>query len=44
MSPEARIKQLESQVSELLEWKKKKERQQISFPIDTASKRIISSI
>jgi hypothetical protein len=33
-----RISDLEKVVQELLEWKRKKEQQQISFPLDKASK------
>ncbi len=39
MTPDSqkRIATLEKQVAELMAWKKKKERQQITFPLDVAS-------
>ena len=42
MTNEERIKQLESQVEELLEWKKKREEQQIDSPLDDVSKNILA--
>jgi len=41
MNNEERIQQLERQVQELLSWKTSKERQQITFPLDDASKQIL---
>ena len=38
------IEELQAKVKELEAWKANKERQQISFPLDQASKRIISNI
>lgn len=38
MTPEQRITQLEVLVAELSQWKLNKERQQLSFPVDEASK------
>lgn len=38
------VLELQAKVKELEQWKEKKERQQISFPLDQASKTIISNI
>lgn len=38
------IQALQKEIEELKAWKEKKEKQQISFPLDQASKTIISSI
>ena len=37
-----RVKVLENQVKELLDWKKQRETQQISFPLDQTSAEIIN--
>lgn len=41
MSPEERIKKLEKQVAELLEWKRQRMSQQITFPLDKTSQDVI---
>ena len=38
---ESRIKQLENRIQELENWKAKRERQQLSFPLDTLSNDIV---
>lgn len=43
MNNEERIKQLERQVQELLSWKTLKERQQLSYPLDEASKNVLTN-
>lgn len=40
---EERIKQLENQIAELIEWKRQREIQQISAPLDEASKNNLQS-
>jgi len=42
MTNEERIKKLEDQVRELLAWKTERTRQQIVFPLDEASKQVIT--
>lgn len=44
MDTEKKIKELEAKVKVLEEWMRKKKQQQISYPLDTASKTIISNI
>lgn len=38
------IEELKARIEELEKWKEKKEKQQISFPLDQTSKTIISNI
>lgn len=38
------VKELSEKVDDLIKWKESKERQQISLPLDEASKRIINDI
>jgi len=38
-----RVDQLQLQVEELLEWKKKKENMQLSFPLDTQSIKVLNN-
>lgn len=40
---EEQLKQLQTQVAELLEWKRQKTQQQIAYPLDTTSETIIGS-
>ena len=44
MTPEERqeFNQMKAQISELLQWKKQKERQQLSMPLDIASIQVLS--
>lgn len=42
MNNEQRIQQLEKQVKDLLAWKESKTRQQLSYPLDQASRDILS--
>lgn len=42
MTPE--IAQLQAQVAELLEWKRQRETQQLSFPVDDASRNALSVV
>lgn len=41
MNTEERLKTIESAISELLEWKRAREQQQISYPLDEASKNAV---
>lgn len=43
MTPEQRITQLERQVQELLDWKKARMAQQITFPLDNQSRTILNN-
>jgi len=44
MTPQERqqFNDMKAQIAELLEWKKKKERQQLTFPIDVASMQVLN--
>lgn len=44
MTNEERITQLENLVKELTDWKNKREIQQISYPLDEASKNIVGGL